>query len=132
MKKKFLAALFIIPVLAALASIQVFAGNEDLAHCIELYTNQQYTYSASCTGTYKYIWGSNDASSDQGVWFVAEVNKNSGSWSEDQKARVHISPSCEFSEMKTEQYGETYKWRLKLDAYAWNTGCSAIGYIRNK
>lgn len=132
MKKKILASLFITPILVVLASVQVFAGNEDLAHCIQLYTNQGYTYSASCTGTYKFIWGENDSSSGQGVWFVAEVNKKSGSWSEDTKARIHISPGASFSETMTTLYSETYNWRLKVDAYGPFTGCSAIGYIRNK
>ena len=42
MKKKLLASLFITPVLAVLASTQVLAGNEDLAHCIELYPSQEH------------------------------------------------------------------------------------------
>lgn len=132
MKKKILASLFIIPILAVLASVQVFAGEEELAHCVELYTNQGYTYSASCTGTYKFIWGENNRSSDQNVWFVAEVNKNNGSWTEDTKARILISPGAAFGETITTHYSETYKWRLKVDAYGPFTGCSAIGYIRNK
>ena len=133
MKKKLLASLFITPVLAVLASTQVLAGNEDLAHCIELYPSQELTYSASCTGTYKYIWGENDQSSEQGVWFVAEVSKdNKSSWSEDKAARIHISPGSSFGETETAHYSETYIWRLKVDAFGPFRGCSSIGYIRNK
>lgn len=132
MKKKILVSLFITPILVLLASVQVFAGNEDLAHCIELYPEQEYTYSASCKGVYKVIWGKNDSSSSQGVWFIAEVNKNNGSWREDQKAHVHLSPGAAFGETTTTYYSETYRWRLKVDAYGPFKDCSAIGYIRNK
>lgn len=125
--KVLLSALFI----AIFASVQVFAGNESLAHAVDLHSNEQLVYSKTCTGTYKYIWGRNSAYSDQGVWFVAETYVN-GEWIEDTYARVHIQAGESFDETSTYMYGNTQTWRLKVDAFAWFTGCTATGYIRNK
>ncbi|HBH95267.1 MAG TPA: hypothetical protein DDX91_05905 [Ruminococcaceae bacterium] len=125
--KVLLSALFI----AIFASVQVFAGNESLAHAVDLHSNEAIVYSRTCTGTYKYIWGHNSVHSDQGVWFVAETYVN-GEWIEDEHARVHIQAGDAFDETSTYVYTSTHTWRLKVDPFWYHTGCTATGYIRNK
>ncbi len=121
------AAMFI----AILASVQAYAGNESLAHSVDLMRDETIKYSNTCEGRHKYIWGNNSPSSDQGVWFVAEVFSN-GKWVEDKEARVHLKPGASLEETSTYVYSGSHTWRLKLDPYAWNWGCTAVGYIRNK
>lgn len=131
MKQIIMKVLFSVLFLAVFASIQVFAGNESLAHGVDLHPNEEVVYSDICLGTHKYIWGRNSDYSKHRVWFVAETYVN-GSWIEDDYARKLISAGDQLEETSTYEYSGTHVWHLKVDAYGWYSGCTATGYIRNK
>ena len=135
MKKKIAVLLLFVSALMLVGGLQTVGASDvsDLAIRVDLYQHQYKAYSTdACYGTYKYIWGANEANSDHDVYFVAEFDDGSGVWEEDEIAYVLVDPGDPCPETRTHVFYSERDWRLKLDTWGIFKNSRAIGYIKNR
>lgn len=99
---------------------------------VHLTKNQAVNSSANVRGKYKYFWGNNSKSSEQGVYFIARY-KLGNIWLTDQRVKLSPGQSVEQGNAyKTRSTKSETDWFLKLNPEGNNTkGCDAWGYMRN-